>query len=56
MYVCHLTDVDFGSTCVHCVELIHLSRQTKKFMFQFIKELLERLGFDLLKLVSIAAD
>ena len=56
MYVCYLTDVGSGSTCVQYVELMPLSRRTREIMFQSIKELLERLGFDLLKLVAIATD
>ena len=56
VYVCYLTDGGSGSTCVQFVELMPLSRGTGEIMFQSIKELLERLGFDLLKLVAIATD
>ena len=53
MYVCYLTGASSGSTCMKFVELMPLSREAGKIMFQFIKKLLERLGFDLLKLVAI---
>ena len=56
VYVYYLTDVGSGSTCVQFVELMHLSRETGKIIFQSIKKLLEKLGFDLLKLVAIATD
>ena len=35
---------------------MHLSQETGKIIFQSIKKLLEKLGFDLLKLVAIATD
>ena len=56
MYVCYLTGVDFGSMCVEFVELMPLSREIGEVMFQFIKKILGRLGFDLRKLVAIATD
>ena len=52
MYVCHLTGVGSDSTCVQFV--VPLSRGIGEVMFQSIKTLLERLGFNLLKLVTIA--
>ena len=56
VYVCYLTGVSSGSTCVQFIELMPLSRGTREVMFQSSKELLEKLGFDLLKLVAIATD
>ncbi|KAG0593808.1 hypothetical protein M758_UG021100 [Ceratodon purpureus] len=56
VYVCYLTGAGSGSTCVQFVELMPLARGTGKVMFASIKELLRRLGFDLLKLVAIATD
>jgi len=51
-----LKGVESGLTCVEFVELMPLSRETGKIMFQSIKELQKILGFDLLKLVTIATD
>jgi hypothetical protein len=56
VYVCYMTGGGSGSTCVQFVELMPLSRGTGEVMFQSIKELLERFGFDLLKLVAITTD
>jgi hypothetical protein len=56
VYVCYLTDDGSGSTYVQFIELMLLSRGTGEVMFQSIKELLERIGFDLLKLMAIATD
>ena len=56
VYVCYLTGVGSGSTCVQFVELMPLSRGTGKVMFQSIKKMLKKFGFDLLKLVTITTD
>ena len=54
MYVCYLRNICFGSTCVQFIELMPLSWRNGKVMFEFIKKILEKHGFDLLKLVAIA--
>ena len=56
VYVCYLTGVGSGSTCVQFVELMPLSRETGEVMFQSIKEMLKTFGFDLLKLVAITTN
>ena len=56
MYVCYLTCAGSGSTSMQFVELMPLPQETGEVMFQCIKELLEKLGFYLLKLVAIATD
>ena len=53
VYVCYFTGVGSGSKYMQFVELMPLSRETRELIFQSNKELLKRLEFDLLKLVTI---
>ena len=56
VYVCYLTNVGSGSTCMQFVELMPLLRRILEVMFQCTKRWLQRFGFDLLKLVAIATN